>query len=34
MMAEYRPDLVVTALGSPKCVLETVHGYGGSVLQT
>lgn len=28
MMAEYRPDLVVTALGSPKRVLETVHGYG------
>ena len=31
MMAQYKPDLVITALGSPKRVLETVHGYGGSV---
>lgn len=31
MMTEYKPDLVVTALGSPKRVLETVHGYGGAV---
>jgi nitronate monooxygenase len=31
LLTEYKPDLVVTALGSPKRVLETVHGYGGSV---
>lgn len=31
LMAEYRPDIVVTALGSPKRVLDTVHGYGGLV---
>lgn len=31
LLAEYRPDLVVTALGSPKRVLDVVHGYGGMV---
>jgi nitronate monooxygenase len=31
MMAEFKPDFVVTALGSPKRVLDTVHGYGGAV---
>ena len=31
LVKEYKPDFVVTALGSPKRVLETVHGYGGSV---
>jgi nitronate monooxygenase len=31
LLAEYKPDLVMTALGSPKRVLETVHGYGGLV---
>jgi nitronate monooxygenase len=28
---KYRPPLVITALGSPARVLETVHGYGGLV---
>lgn len=32
LVAEYRPPLVVTALGSPKPVLETVHAYGGTVI--
>jgi nitronate monooxygenase len=31
LMQEYRPDVVVTALGSPKRVLDEVHGYGGAV---
>jgi nitronate monooxygenase len=31
LLAEYRPELVVTALGSPRRVLDTVHGYGGVV---
>ncbi len=31
MLQEYRPDIVVTALGSPKRVLKEVHGYGGAV---
>jgi len=31
LLKEYKPDFVVTALGSPKRVLETVHSYGGSV---
>jgi nitronate monooxygenase len=31
MMAEFKPDFVATALGSPKRVLDTVHGYGGAV---
>jgi nitronate monooxygenase len=32
LVARYRPPLVVTALGSPKPALETVHGYGGQVI--
>lgn len=32
LVARYRPPLVVTALGSPKPALETVHGYGGLVI--
>jgi nitronate monooxygenase len=32
LLARYRPPLVVTALGSPQAVVETVHDYGGSVL--
>jgi nitronate monooxygenase len=32
LVARYRPPLVVTALGSPKPALETVHGYGGRVI--
>jgi nitronate monooxygenase len=31
VIARYRPPLVITALGSPVRVLETVHGYGGVV---
>lgn len=31
LIAQYQPDLVISALGSPRRVLETVHGYGGSV---
>ncbi|MFN3955156.1 MAG: NAD(P)H-dependent flavin oxidoreductase [Pararhodobacter sp.] len=30
-VAEYQPPIVITALGSPKPVLPTVHGYGGLV---
>jgi len=30
-VAEHRPPVVITALGSPKPVLATVHGYGGLV---
>lgn len=32
LIAEYRPPVVITALGSPRPALETVHGYGGLVL--
>lgn len=32
IVARYRPPVVITALGSPKPVLETVHAYGGSVI--
>ena len=31
-MSEYKPPVVITALGSPKPVMETVKGYGGIVL--
>lgn len=31
-VAEHRPPVVITALGSPKPVIPTVHGYGGIVL--
>lgn len=31
LMQDHQPDLVVTALGSPKRVLNEVHGYGGQV---
>jgi nitronate monooxygenase len=31
LMTEARPNVVVTALGSPKRVLDEVHGYGGAV---
>ncbi len=30
-VAEHRPPIVITALGSPKPVIPTVHGYGGLV---
>lgn len=32
LIARYRPPVVITALGSPRPALETVHGYGGTVL--
>lgn len=32
LIARYKPPLVVTALGSPKPVMETVRGYGGLVV--
>ena len=31
LVAEYRPGLVITALGGPHRVTDTVHGYGGLV---
>lgn len=31
LVRRYRPKLVITALGSPKRVLEPVHAYGGLV---
>lgn len=31
LMAEHRPDLVITALGSPARVMDQVHAYGGAV---
>lgn len=32
LVAEYQPPVVITALGSPKPVMEVVHGYGGLVI--
>lgn len=32
LVAEHRPPVVITALGSPRPVIETVHGYGGLVI--
>jgi nitronate monooxygenase len=32
LVARFQPPLVVTALGSPKPALPTVHGYGGRVI--
>jgi nitronate monooxygenase len=31
LMQEHRPSVVITALGSPRRVLNEVHGYGGAV---
>jgi nitronate monooxygenase len=31
LICRYRPDLVITALGSPRRALDAVHGYGGMV---
>jgi nitronate monooxygenase len=31
LVAEYKPPVVITALGSPKPVIETVQSYGGMV---
>ncbi|WP_246022351.1 NAD(P)H-dependent flavin oxidoreductase [Pararhodobacter zhoushanensis] len=32
MIAKHKPPFVVTALGSPKPAIETVHAYGGKVI--
>ncbi len=32
MVAKYQPPIVITALGSPRPAVETVHAYGGIVL--
>lgn len=32
LIAEYKPDVVITALGSPKPVMDVVKGYGGTVI--
>ncbi|MDY0065027.1 MAG: nitronate monooxygenase [Steroidobacteraceae bacterium] len=32
LVARHRPPVVITALGSPKPVIELVHGYGGLVI--
>ncbi len=32
LVEKYRPPIVITALGSPKNVVETVQGYGGLVI--
>jgi nitronate monooxygenase len=32
LVAKHKPPIVITALGSPRPVAETVHGYGGMVL--
>lgn len=32
LVKRYQPPIVSTALGSPRRVLETVHGYGGVVI--
>ena len=32
ILEKYRPPIVITALGSPRDVVETVHGWGGLVI--
>ncbi|WP_370206017.1 NAD(P)H-dependent flavin oxidoreductase [Pararhodobacter marinus] len=32
LISRHKPPFVVTALGSPKPAIETVHGYGGKVI--
>ena len=32
LVARYKPPIVVTALGSPRGVVDTVHAYGGLVI--
>ncbi len=32
LVAKHQPPVVITALGSPAPVMETVHGYGGLVI--
>ncbi len=31
LVAKHKPPIVITALGSPKAVIDTVHAYGGLV---
>lgn len=31
MLEKYKPEIVITALGGPKPIIPTVHGYGGLV---
>lgn len=31
LVLKHRPPIVITALGSPKAVVEAIHGYGGLV---
>ncbi len=31
LLAKHKPDMVITALGGPKPVIDVVHGYGGLV---
>lgn len=31
LVSQYRPDVVITALGGPGRVVDTVHAYGGAV---
>ncbi|WP_433612201.1 NAD(P)H-dependent flavin oxidoreductase [Prescottella agglutinans] len=32
LIAEYKPHIVITALGSPRPVMDVVKGYGGTVI--
>lgn len=32
LVRQYRPPVVITALGSPRPVVDVVHGYGGTVI--
>lgn len=32
LIKKFQPKIVITALGSPERVIETVHGYGGQVI--
>lgn len=32
LLVEYRPRMVISALGSPRRIIERVHGYGGMVV--
>ncbi|WFR71530.1 nitronate monooxygenase [Prescottella defluvii] len=32
LIAEYKPQIVITALGSPRPVMDVVKGYGGTVI--
>ena len=32
LIANHKPEIVITALGGPKPVLDVVHGYGGKVI--